>query len=310
MEKISKILGVGDDMTDNINRKQEILEKYREAGRILKVVRAEAVELIRVGNSLLKVAEFVENRTIELGGRPAFPCNISRNEEAAHATPKAGDSDVFGKDMVKLDLGVHVDGYIADSAVTVDLSGNPDLLKAAEEALAAAIDLARPGITTGKIGAVIEDSIRSYGLSPITNLTGHGLSNYEAHEEPNVPNKRVDGGVILREGDVFAIEPYATDGAGLIHEDGSWAEIYSLKIKKPVRLPAVRNVLKQVEEYRKLPFAKRWLESDKLDFALIQLEKAEIFHSYPVLIESAGGLVAQAEHTIVITQDGCEVTTK
>lgn len=310
MKSVSKRFGVGIDMTDNVNRKQEILEKYREAGRILKIVRTEAVEMIRVGNSLLKVAEFVENRTIELGGKPAFPCNISRNEEAAHATPKAGDSDIFGKDMVKLDIGVHVDGYIADSAVTVDLSGNPDILKAAEEALEAAIDLARPGITTGKIGAAIEDSIRSYDLSPITNLTGHGLSNYEAHEEPLVPNKRVEGGVILREGDVFAIEPYATDGSGLIHEGGSWAEIYSLKTKKPVRMPAFRNVLKQVEEYKKLPFAKRWLNSEKLDFALIQLEKAEIFNSYPVLIESAGGLVAQAEHTIVITHDGCEVTTK
>jgi methionyl aminopeptidase len=296
-------------MTDNVYNKQDVLEKYRDAGRILKIVRAEAVELIRVGNSLLKVAEFVENRTIALGGRPAFPCNISRNDEAAHATPKAGDSDVFGKDMVKLDLGVHVDGYIADSAVTVDLSGNPDILKAAEEALAAAIDLARPGITTGKIGAAIEDSIRSYGLNPIMNLTGHGLSQYEAHDEPPVPNKHVEGGVILREGDVFAIEPFATDGAGFIH-DGSWAEIYSLIRKKPVRMPAVRNVLKQVEEYRALPFAKRWLESDKLEFALIQLERAGILHSYPVLLESAGGLVAQAEHTIIITQDGCEVTTK
>jgi methionyl aminopeptidase len=296
-------------MTDNVNDKQEILEKYREAGRILKIVRAEAVEMVRVGNSLLKVAELVENRTIELGGRPAFPCNISRNEEAAHATPKLGDTDIFGKDMVKLDLGVHVDGYIADSAVTVDLSGNSDIIKAAEEALAAAIELARPGITTGKIGAAIEDSIRSYGLNPIMNLTGHGLSQYEAHDEPVIPNKRVEGGVILREGDVFAIEPFATDGIGLIH-DGSWAEIYSLIRKKPVRMPAIRNVLKQAEEYRGLPFAKRWLESDKLEFVLIQLEKTGILHSYPVLLESAGGLVAQAEHTIIITHDGCEVTTK
>jgi len=296
-------------MTDNLNGKQEILEKYREAGRILKIVRDEAVKMITVGNSLLKVAEFVENRTIELGGRPAFPCNISRNEEAAHATPKAGDADVFEKDMVKLDLGVHVDGYIADAAVTVDLSGNPDILKAAEEALAAAIDLARPGTTTGKLGAAIEDTIRGYGLNPIMNLTGHGLSQYEAHDEPPIPNKHVDGGIVLKEGDVFAIEPFATDGGGLIH-DGSWAEIYSLIRQKPVRLPAVRNVLKQVEEYRELPFAKRWLVSDKLEFVLIQLERAGILHSYPVLVESAGGLVAQAEHTIIVTHDSCEVTTK
>lgn len=147
-------------MTDNVHNKQDILEKYREAGRILKIVRAEAVEMVKVGNTLLQVADFVENRTIELGGKPAFPCNISRNQEAAHATPKIGDTDVFGKDMVKLDLGVHVDGYIADSAVTVDLSGNSDITKAAEEALAAAIDLAKTGISTGELGAAIENSIR------------------------------------------------------------------------------------------------------------------------------------------------------
>lgn len=296
-------------MTDNVHDKQDILEKYREAGRILKTVRAEAVEMVRVGNTLLQVAEFIENRTIELGGKPAFPCNISRNQEAAHATPKIGDTDVFGKDMVKLDLGVHVDGYVADSAVTVDLSGNSEIKKAAEEALAAAIELAKPGISTGELGAVIEDSIRSYGLNPITNLTGHGLSQYEAHDDPSVPNRHVEGGAILKEGDVLAIEPFATDGVGNVH-DGNWAEIYSLIRKKPVRLPAVRNVLKQVEEYRELPFAKRWLKSDKLDFVLLQLEKAGIIHSYPVLLESSGGLVAQAEHTIIVTQDGCEITTK
>lgn len=296
-------------MTDNVYNREDILEKYREAGRILKIVRTEAADMVRVGNSLLEVADFVEKKTIELGGRPAFPCNISRNQEAAHATPKAGDTDVFGKDIVKLDLGVHVDGYIADSAITVDLSGNSDLVKASEDALAAAIDLMKPGISTGEVGAVIEETIRSYGLSPILNLTGHGLSQYEAHDNPSVPNKHVEGGVILKEGDVLAIEPFATNGTGLVH-DGSWAEIYSLIRKKPVRLPAVRTVLKQVEEYRELPFAKRWLNSDKLDFSLIQLERAGIIHSYPVLIESAGGLVSQAEHTLIITRDGCEVTTK
>lgn len=296
-------------MTDNVHNREDILEKYREAGRILSQVRVDAVDMIKVGGSLLEVAEFVETRTIELGGKPAFPCNISRNEEAAHATPKAGDTDVFGKDMVKLDLGVHVDGYIADAAVTVDLSGNPDIVKAAEAGLQAAIDAVRPGVSTGEIGAAIEDTIRSYDLSPIMNLTGHGLAQYEAHEEPSVPNRRMEGGVILKEGDVLAIEPFATDGAGAVH-DGAWTEIYSIVQKKPVRMPAVRKVLKQAEEYRTLPFAKRWLESDKLDFVLIQLERARILHGYPVLLESAGGMVAQAEHTVIVSEEGCEVTTK
>jgi methionyl aminopeptidase len=182
-------------------------------------------------------------------------------------------------------------------------------VKAAEAGLQAAIDAVRPGVSTGEIGAAIENAIRSYDLTPILNLTGHGLSQYEAHDDPSVPNKHVEGGIVLKEGDVLAIEPFATDGVGAVH-DGSWTEIYSLIQKKPVRMPAVRKVLKQVEEYRTLPFAKRWLESDKLEFVLIQLEKARIFHGYPVLLESGGGMVAQAEHTIIVTEDGCEVTTE
>lgn len=296
-------------MTDNVHNREDILEKYREAGRILKIVREEAVELIRPGKSLFELADFVESKTIELGGKPAFPCNVSRNQEAAHATPKNGDTEVFGNDMVKLDIGVHVDGYIADSAVTVDLSGNPDIKKAAEAALAAAIDHVRPGVSTGEIGGVIEDCIRSYDLLPIMNLTGHGLSEYIAHDDPSVPNRRVEGGVLLKEGDVIAIEPFATNGAGLVH-DGSWAEIYSLIRKKPVRMPAVRKVLKQIEEYKGLPFAKRWLEPEKLDFVMLQLEKAGVVHSYPVLLENSNGMVAQAEHTVIVTADGCEITTK
>lgn len=274
-------------MTDNVYNREDVLEKYREAGRILKIVRAEAADMIKVGNSLLEVAEFVENKTIELGGKPAFPCNISRNQEAAHATPKAGDKDVFGKDMVKLDLGVHVDGYIADSAITVDLSGNPDIVKASEDALAAAIDLIKPGVSTGEIGTAIEESIRSYSLSPIMNLTGHGLSQYEAHDNPSVPNKHVEGGVILKEGDVLAIEPFATNGTGLVH-DGSWAEIYSIIRKKPVRMPAVRNVLKQAEEYRNSPSLNAGSNQINSNFHLSSLKGQESFTPILYLLKVPG----------------------
>ena len=289
---------------------EEIHDKYRDAGRILSQVRQETRDMVKVGASLLEVADFVEQKTIELGGFPAFPCNISRNDEAAHATPKAGDEDVFGKDVVKIDLGVHVDGYIADSAFTVDLSGeNADLVKASEDALAAAIELIKDGTNTAQIGNAIEDTIEGYGFKPVMNLTGHGLAQYIAHNPPSIPNRRIDHGVDLHEGDVIAIEPFATDGAGRI-ADGSWAEIYHVIAKKPVRLPAARKVLKELEQYKTLPFAKRWLKVERLDFALNQLEKAGIVRSYPVLKEVAGGLVSQAEHTVIVTADGCEITTK
>lgn len=289
---------------------EEVLEKYLKSGEILSRVRGEAKDKIKVGASLLEVAEFVENRIIELGADgSAFPCNISCNDEAAHATPMANDEAVFGEDVVKLDIGVHVDGYIADSAITVDLTGkHGDLVKASEAALYAAIETVKNGVSTAQLGAVIEDTIVDLGFRPIVNLTGHGVARYIAHTYPSIPNRRIDHGSVLQAGDVIAIEPFATDGAGKI-VDGSWSEIFSVIGNKPVRLPAARKLLKEIEPYQMLPFAKRWLKTEKLDFALMQLAKSGVITSYPVLKEVAGGMVSQAEHTLIVTDDGCKVTT-
>lgn len=286
----------------------EIIEKYRQAGKILSQVRAEAVNKVTQGATLLSVAEFTENLIREKGGEPAFPVNISRNDEAAHSTPSFNDAAVFGKDMVKLDIGVHIDGYIADTAITVDLSGNPKLVKAAESALGEALKFIHAGVNTSDIGGVIEDTISSFGFKPIINLTGHGLAQYIQHAPPAIPNKRMPHGVVLEEGDIVAIEPFATNGAGKIHDAGN-AEIYHLVAEKPVRHPAARALLQEIGKYKTLPFAKRWL-GEHVDFAMIQLVKAGIIQPYPILKEIRGGLISQAEHTILVTGDGCEVITR
>jgi len=287
----------------------KILEKYRKAGRILAEVKAEAAKKVKPGVSLLGVAEFVEALIKEKGGMPAFPCNISRNDEAAHATPSANDTSVFGEDMVKLDIGVHVDGYIADTAITVDLSGNPELVKASEAALENAIGVVRAGISTAEIGDVIEKTISEFGYKPVANLTGHGLDRYTQHAAPSIPNRHVKQGVRLKAGDVIAIEPFATNGAGHVSESGA-AEIYRVEKLKPVRLPASRELLEELEKYKMLPFAKRWLCQNKLDFVLNQLEAMGVLRSYPVLKEDGGGLVSQAEHTVIVEEDGCQIITK
>ncbi len=290
-----------------------ILDKYRSAGRILAEVREEAVGRIKEGVALLEVAEFVENSIREKGAQPAFPCNISRNEEAAHATPSIDDKTVFGKDIVKLDIGTHIDGYIGDSAVTVDLSGNGEgLVKASEAALNEAIKIIRDGISTIEIGEVIENTIREQGYKPIVNLTGHGLMRYNSHAQPTIPNVKYEHGVILRENDVIAIEPFATDaqGAGKVVESGN-AEIYSLIKAKPVRLKEAKRLLEEIKKYQGLPFAKRWLPRERLDLALRTLENTKgVLRDYPVLKEEGNGLISQAEHTVIVKEDGCEVTTK
>lgn len=287
---------------------EEIIEKYVRAGKILSEVRGEAVKKVKEGVTLLSVAESTENLIREKGGEPAFPVNISRNEEAAHSTPSLNDKNVFGEDMVKLDIGVHIDGFIADTAVTVDLSGHPELVKASESALEEAIKILHDGVNTSEIGGVIEDTITSFGYKPVVNLTGHGLDQYIQHAPPSIPNKRIPHGVTLEEGDIIAIEPFATDGGGKIYDAGN-AEIYHLVMARQVRHPSARKLLKKIEEYKTLPFAKRWL-GERIDFALLQLVKANVVQAYPILKEINGGLISQAEHTVIITEDGCEVITR
>ena len=294
-------------MSDEENS-EEILEKHRQAGKILSCVAKETAKKIDVGVPLLEIAEFAENQIREKGAEPAFPCNISRNDEAAHATPCLDDKTVFGNDMVKLDIGAHIEGYIADMAVTIGLNDNSDLVDASEVALSDAIKIVKAGTNIGEIGAIIEQTIEEFGYRPIMNLTGHGLGRYDQHAPPSIPNKKIKTGVTLKEGDVIAIEPFATDGAGRVSDRGV-PEIFSVLKIKPVRSREARELLAEIEKYKTLPFAKRWLSTGRLDFAIKQLERAKILHSFPILKDDGGGLVSQAEHTMIVKKDGCEVIT-
>ncbi|MGM0590498.1 MAG: type II methionyl aminopeptidase [Halobacteriota archaeon] len=287
----------------------ETVEKYRAAGAALRTVLDEAAEMVEPGVTQLEVAEYAEARIDELADGCAFPTNISVNEEASHATPARDDETTFGEDMVCLDCGVHVDGYIADAAVTVDLSGNDELVEAAEQALDAALDAMAPGVQTGAVGAEIEDVIRSYGFTPVLNLSGHGVAQWDAHTGPNIPNRGTQRGPELEVGDVVAVEPFATDGRGKVSE-GAREEIFSLERERSVRNRRARQVLEEITEtYRTLPFAARWFDDGRTDMILQRLKRQGVVHGYPVLKEEDGKMVSQAEHTVVITEDGCEILT-
>jgi methionyl aminopeptidase len=288
----------------------EQYEKHREAGAILAQVREEAAERCEVGSNYLELSEWTEERIRELGGQPAFPVNISVDNEAAHGAARPGDDREIGEEMVKLDIGVHCEGWLADTAVTVDLSGHDDLAEAPAAALDAALDTVEAGVETGAIGAAIEDAIGEYGYNPVVNLTGHGLGHWDQHVPPNVPNRAVSQSTTLSVGDVVAIEPFVTDGSGKVSE-GSATAIYALEREGSVRNRQAREALSQItEEFRTLPFAIRWLDVSRPGMALRRLERQDLVHGYPVLKESEGSLVSQKEHTIIVTEDGCEVTTR
>jgi methionyl aminopeptidase len=288
----------------------EIFDKYRDAGRIASQILHEGAQGIRIGASYLELVESIEAQVIEQGAALAFPLNLSLNEDAAHDTASRDDPRLFVKgDVAKLDLGVQIDGYIADTATTVDLGTNSLLVQASATALEAAIKNVRPGATSGELGTAVQAEIEGRGYRPISNLTGHGLDRYILHRSPTIPNIGLNGGVTIEEGMVFAIEPFATTGSGHVGEK-SRREIYSQISSKPVRIPAGRAVLDKIKDRHGLPFARRWLGEKKMDLALNSLVRAQVLHGYPVLSDIPGSLVSQAEHTVIVTGDGCIVTTR
>ena len=285
------------------------IDCYLEAGKLARDILAKGSRGVRAGASYLAVVETIEAMVRDAGAGLAFPLNVSVNEDAAHDTASAGDERCFSPgDMVKVDLGVHLDGYIADTAVTVDLGDHPLLVEASREALSRAIELVCPGIFVGELGGAIQQAIESRGFRPVMNLTGHGLGRYAIHTSPSIPNILVQGGAALEEGMVFAIEPFASTGAGQVGEKHR-TEIFQQLAVRPVRLPSARRILEEVRARRGMPFARRWLSGDRLDIPLTTLVRAGIIRAYPVLADSAGSFVSQHEHTVIVISDGCLVTT-
>ncbi len=286
----------------------EAIEKTLRAGEVLKKVAKEAEEKIVVGAKILEIAEFIENRIVELGANPAFPCNISINSDAAHSTPTRGDERVLKKgDLVKIDIGAHIDGYIADMAISIDLGDHGDLIKASKEAVFNAIDQVKAGVNTAKLGKTIEETIKGYGFKPIVNLTGHGLLPYLAHAPPSIYNYATKKGVELKEGMIVAIEPFATNGVGRVSERNE-CEIYSLLNPKPLRLRELRMIVQEISErFKTLPFAKRWINVSEL--FLSKLLREGVLREYPVLSEVSNCAVSQWEHTVIVEKDSCRIVT-
>lgn len=291
----------------------EDAEKWKKAGRIS----AEALEygaiLIKKGVPVIEVCDAVDNKIIALGAKPAFPAQISLDSVAAHYCCPHDDKTMLEAQVAKLDIGAHVDGIPSDTAVTIDLSGkNAELVKASRNALNAAIKLVKPGARLAVIGETIQSEITSMGFSPVRNLSGHGLERFELHAKPTVPNFNNNDPTELRAGQIIAIEPFATTGEGIVFESGN-PEVFVQTAHKPVRDMAARQILAQIEAYENLPFAKRWLIAKfpqiKVELALRQLQQLGAIHAFPPLVEKARGIVSQAEHTLLVTDSGCEILT-
>jgi methionyl aminopeptidase len=288
-------------------------KKIIQAGKIAQEIKKFIKPQIKKGIPLLEIAEKIEGKIIELGGKPAFPTNLSINEIAAHYTPSYND-ETLASGLLKVDFGVHIDGWVADTAFSIDLEKteeNKKLIEASEKALKKAEEIIKKGITTSEIGREIQKEIESHGFSPIINLSGHQIEQYDLHVGLSIPNIDDKRNAKINPG-LYAIEPFATNGNGKVN-DGKPSGIYSLIDYRNVRNPAAREILEYIaDEYQQLPFCTRWLIKKfgtKALIALKQLEQNGNLHQYAQLVESGKGIVAQTENTILIEDDGKKIIT-
>jgi methionyl aminopeptidase len=292
-------------------------EEYIKAGKIAAKVREAIKADVKPGAKVIDICDRVEGMIVQEGASPGFPCNVDIDQVAAHYVSPLGDqTTIRDRAMVKVDIGVHVDGYIADTAVTVCL--DPALAQmpiAAQDALEVALGALKAGVRASDIGATIEHTIKNRGMRPIRNLTGHKLGRYIVHAGRSIPN--VAGYELhkLEEGEVYAIEPFSVlPGAAGEVRDGPPSNIYRFQRKRNLDGQSRQMLAFIQQEYRTLPFASRWLlrrfpgqEGQK---AFADLLSNRCIVGYPQLLEKSGGVVAQWEHTAIIQKDGCLVTTR
>jgi len=296
---------------------EEVLKNYRWAGKIAAEVRNETRGFVKEDMPIIDLCQKVESTIEKKGGKPAFPCNVSINEIAAHYTSPPKDKRLIPENsIVKVDIGVHIDGYIADTAVTICF--NPEyesLVHTTEEALEKAIETLRPGLSISHFGSAIEKTISSRGFKPISNLTGHQLGRYLVHTGRALPNVSHLSFSKISEGEIYAVEPFVTvaDAVGKVRNEPE-AYIFRLMKQKSLRDPHARRLSLHIQRnFRTLPFTERWLggcvPQSHYKIAFSELLSSKSLMPYPVFVEASGKPVAQAEHTVLIVKDGCLVLT-
>jgi len=296
------------------------IESYIRAGKAVIAAKKVAVKLIKPGVPFLEIANSCEEEILNYGCELSFPINMSLDEIAAHYSPSIDDNTIVPKKgLLKIDIGSHHDGYIADSAITININNDETLqniIDAAQEALEAAIEIFKPGTKLYELGDVIAKTINNRGLEPIYNLGGHELKRYNLHAGPFIPNyKAISHNQILKPGDAYACEPFATSGKGIV-ENGTKSYIYRFK-KTKKGLPFIeKNYMDKINKLtKKLPFSPRLLEKhntipkNKIQRTIDVFVRKKILDHYPILIEKTKKPVAQQEHTIIIDMDGNHIVT-
>jgi methionyl aminopeptidase len=296
------------------------LDSLKKAGKIAQEVKEFIKPQIKIGAKGLEIVSSAEKKISELGGACAFPVNLSINNIAAHYTSPLRDDGltIEENDLVKIDLGVHIEGYIVDTAFSVNFNQEEilqNIITATDTAVEAAKMMAKPGVNTKDIGKKIEDIVKGFNYNPIKELGGHQIERWRVHGTKALPELGTQGGDEMEVGDVFAVEIFASTGSGSVHSTNN-CNIYALNPytgRVPLRRKSSKQILGFVNRnYKTLPFAERWLGEEfqiGVAFGLQELIQQGKLREHNVLSEEKDAYVAQSEETILITENGYEQLT-
>ncbi|MFW9911125.1 MAG: type II methionyl aminopeptidase [Candidatus Thorarchaeota archaeon] len=282
---------------------------YVKAGKIAARVLDEVSQAAVPKTKVIKLCTLAERKIVEYGGRPAFPCNICIDHIAAHRTsPLNDDTTIPAFGLVKIDVGVHLDGHIVDTALTKDIDGTLEgFVAATDDALNEVLDLMRPGIELSEVGKSIERVIKAYGLRPVKNLTGHSIARYNLHAGKTLPNTKTRSSGRIMEGEYYAIEPYATSGFGEVLDTDFVYIFTNSKIDAPLKGTTENLRVYLRKKYGPLPFTARWVKSSGSEVRLLdefkQLLKSKSIIGHPMQVEKGKRPVSVSEHTVFISED-------
>lgn len=296
------------------------IDSYKRAGKIASEIKNFAREFIKPEMKLIDIANAIDEKIEEMGGEPAFPVNLSLNEIAAHYTPDNED-ETIAEGILKIDIGIHINGFIADTAFSMDLTKekkfekmielNTKILKNVEEAI-------KPEMEVRTVGDVAQETLERFNeenktrFSIIKSLSGHALGQNLIHAGITFSNYRNEKKTKVNDM-AFAIEPFVTTGIGDVYE-GSPGGIYVVQKSEKPRDKDSREILNFINDtYQGRPFCKRWLRKhnfQKINLLISNLRRQGIIYEYPQLIEKSKAPVSQEENTFLVNDEGVIVTTK
>ncbi len=280
---------------------------YVKAGAIVKRALARAHLSAYVGMPITELAELIERDITRQGALPAFPVGLALNNAVAYHTPNSATNEVLqAGDLLKVDVGAHVCGYIVDTAVTWEIgaTSHAPLIRAAERALTSALALMREGVTACSIARHLERCAVREGLWHVCNSHGHSIERFTLHGPTTVASHVRSA---FYTGDVVAIEVTLAKRAKITQAGDT--EIYSLRPLRdgPTLSLEAHNVYSRLQAlYGTLPFSLRWIEkTGRIDCAEVrELANRGGLVSYSPLIEAQGRSVVHVERTVFVTRGG------